>query len=220
MPHIIESATASTPQGPVSAPTPVVAPGLRQSLLELSRVALAVATARAPVPTLTRELGRWRAEEGPGAVFVTLTDHGLLRGCVGCLDPGRRLHEAVVAATISAALDDTRFVPVAAAELPALRIDISVLGPVSPLPDPREFRAGTDGIIVERGGRRGLLLPEVATKALWGGPEMLAAACRKAGLPDDAWRDPRTSLHTFRTIRFGGPALTNHQVPHGTQEVA
>jgi AMMECR1 domain-containing protein len=63
-------------------------------------------------------------------------------------------------------------------------------------------------VIVERGGRRGLLLPEVATEFSWGATQMFDAVCRKAGLPVDAWRDPGTRLRWFRTVRFGGPTIS------------
>ncbi len=62
-------------------------------------------------------------------------------------------------------------------------------------------------MIVERGPAVALLLPEVADHFQWGGREMIEAACRKAGLPADAWRDRRTRLSVFRTAHFGGPAV-------------
>jgi AMMECR1 domain-containing protein len=60
--------------------------------------------------------------------------------------------------------------------------------------------------VISRDGRRGLLLPEVADDVGHGPTDMLDAVCRKAGLPRDAWRDPRAHLWVFRTLRFGGPA--------------
>jgi AMMECR1 domain-containing protein len=85
--------------------------------------------------------------------------------------------------------------------LPAIHIDVSVLGPTVPLADPMAFRPGIDGIIVARDGRRALLLPEVATDLGWGAREMLDAVCEKAGLDGHAWHDPRTRLSVFRTTR-------------------
>lgn len=189
-----------------SAPPPVVAPDVQQSLLELARLTLAVATGRADVSTLGRALEAGPRGDVAAGTFVTLTEDGELRGCVGSLGPDRPLREAVVAAAVSAALDDPRFLPVTAEELPALHIEISVLGAPTPIVDQGAFRPGVDGVIVERSGRRGLLLPEVATAAAWAAPQMFAAACAKAGLPEDAWRDPSTRLRSFRTVRFGGPA--------------
>lgn len=196
------------PQAP--APTPVVSPDVRQSLLDLARIALAVATRTADVAALERALRTGTGEIGTGAVFVTLTQDGVLRGCMGSLVHTRDLREAVVASALNAALDDPRFLPLTATELPLTHIDISVLGRPSPLPDPDDFQPGIDGVIVERDGRRGLLLPEVATEYSWGANQMLDAVCRKAGLPTDAWRDRQTRLQVFRTCRFGGPATRTH----------
>ena len=110
-------------------------------------------------------------------------------------------------AACSAALRDPRFVPLAAAELPSIRVEVSVLGPAVPLPAPADLRPGIDGVIVELGPSVALPLPEVADHFHWGGREMVEAACRKAGLRAEAWRDARTRLWAFRTARFGGPAV-------------
>ncbi|MGZ8514336.1 MAG: AmmeMemoRadiSam system protein A [Candidatus Limnocylindrales bacterium] len=185
----------------------VVTPDVRRSLLELVQLALAVATGGAEVSALDRALDRMRSGDGPGVVFVTLTENGALRGCMGNLEPTRRLGEAVAMSAISAALDDPRFLPVTGVELPAIHVEISVLGPPTPIVDPNSFQPGVDGVLVERNGRRGLLLPEVATEFSWGAIEMFDAVCRKAGLARGAWCDPTTRLSTFRTVRFGGPAI-------------
>jgi AMMECR1 domain-containing protein len=77
---------------------------------------------------------------------------------------------------------------------------------MEPLLDPAAFRPGTDGLLISRGGRRGLLLPEVAGMLEPRHDAMLDAVCHKAGLPTDAWRDLQTELLVFRTCRFGGSA--------------
>jgi len=141
------------------------------------------------------------ALDEPGAAFVTLTERGSLRGCVGSLVAEQPLGQAVASAGASAAVRDPRFLPVTERELPAIHIDVSVLGPTVPLADPMGFRPGIDGIIVARDGRRALLLPEVATDLGWGAREMLDAVCEKAGLDGHAWHDPRTRLSVFRTTR-------------------
>ena len=141
------------------------------------------------------------ALDEPGAAFVTLTELGSLRGCIGSLVADQPLGRAVASAGASAAVRDPRFMPVTQRELPAIHIDVSVLGPAVPLADPLAFRPGIDGIIVARDGRRALLLPEVATDQGWGAREMLDAVCEKAGLEGHAWHDPRTRLSVFRTVR-------------------
>jgi AmmeMemoRadiSam system protein A len=142
----------------------------------------------------------------PSAAFVTLHLAGELRGCTGYLGTDRPLWETVVAAAVDAASSDPRFLPVTKREVPSLSIDVSVLGPAVPLLDPSSFRPGIDGLIVERGHHRGLLLPEVATDHGWGLGEMLEATCWKAGLPHDAWRDAGTRVQLFRTARVHGSA--------------
>ena len=88
-----------------------------------------------------------------------------------------------------------------------------MLGPAVPLADPSAFRPGIDGLIVERGLRRGLLLPEVATDQGWGAREMLAATCWKAGLPMNTWRDPETRVLAFRTARIGEADASDGAAP-------
>ncbi len=181
----------------------------RRILLDLARAALATVTGRADPTTFQDALERAAGASEPAAAFVTLTRHGELRGCVGTLDAQRPLYRTIASAAISAALDDPRFAPLSAEELPAIRVEISVLGPFAPLLDPDAFRPGIDGVLVESRGHVALLLPEVATATSWGAQEMFAAVCRKAGLPPDAWRDARTRLSVFTTDRFGGLAIDN-----------
>lgn len=137
----------------------------------------------------------------PAAAFVTLHEDGELRGCIGSLAADRPLWLNVVSAAGGAAIDDPRFAPVAPNELGRLSIDVSVLGRPVPFRDAEAFRPGVDGLIVERGSHRGLLLPEVATDQGWGAIEMLEGTCWKARLPPDAWRDPGTLVLAFRTAR-------------------
>jgi AmmeMemoRadiSam system protein A len=141
----------------------------------------------------------------PGAAFVTLTEHGSLRGCIGSLAADQPLGEAVASAGTSAAVHDPRFMPLTEHELPLIHIDVSVLGPAIPLDDLMAFRPGVDGIIVARDGRRALFLPEVATDQGWGVQEVLDAVCEKAGLDRHAWQSSHTRLFVFRTICVSEP---------------
>ena len=137
----------------------------------------------------------------PAAAFVTLFEAGELRGCVGCLNFELPLWASVASAAASAATRDPRFEPVAEREVPFLSITVSVLGPLLPLSDPSAFRPGVDGLTVECGYLRGLLLPEVATEHGWGFEEMLDATAWKAGLSGDPRHEPQTRLFVFRTAR-------------------
>jgi AmmeMemoRadiSam system protein A len=209
MTNVLAPDLRRTPSDSTSPPD--IPPHLRHRLLELARAALAVAVGQADPSTLDRAFEVTVDAGEPAAVFVTLTEDGALRGCIGTLVPVRSLRAAVVAATIDAALGDPRFRPVGAGEMPAVHLDISVLSSPVPMADPDVFRPGVEGVIVERDGRQALLLPEVATEWAWGATEMLDAVCEKAGLPSNAWRDRRTQLSSFQTIRFGGPAIPTDQ---------
>lgn len=135
------------------------------------------------------------------AAFVTLTKNGALRGCIGSLAAEQPLANAIPKLAVSSATEDPRFPRVSRAEVAGLRIEISVLSP------PRDSAAedvevGTHGLIIERGSRRGLLLPQVATEHHLDREQFLAATCQKAGLPPNAWKDPETRLQTFTAEVF------------------
>jgi AmmeMemoRadiSam system protein A len=106
---------------------------------------------------------------------------------------------------VAAACRDPRFPPLEPDELAEVVIEISVLSDTAPLApaDAAWVVVGRDGLIVRRGARVGLLLPQVASQYGWEPDEFLVAACRKAGLPDDAWRDSGTEVRTFRAEVFG-----------------
>jgi AmmeMemoRadiSam system protein A len=113
------------------------------------------------------------------------------------------LWENVRDAAAAAALNDPRFYAVTPDELPLLDLEISVLEPPVEIADPSQFQAGRHGIVIEKGFRRGLLLPQVAPEMGWGEEEMLEGVCRKASLPPDAWRDPEAHLYVFDAACFG-----------------
>src|SRR5439155_859478 len=146
----------------------------------------------------SRQLADWTARwelEGRDVAFAlggaAALPARVLRGCVGRIADERPLGDVVREMTVAAARDDPRFAPVTREELPRLALEISVLTAAAPLPlvpvDPARIVAGRDGLIVRRGRHVGLLLPQVATEYHWGPEAFLAATCRKAGLPPDAW---------------------------------
>jgi uncharacterized protein (TIGR00296 family) len=89
---------------------------------------------------------------------------------------------------VSAATGDPRFPPVGRGELSGLDLEVSVLGPREAIGGPDEILVGRHGVIVERDGRRGVLLPQVAVEWRWDAARFVAETCRKAGLPSDAWQ--------------------------------
>ncbi len=170
----------------------------KADLLSLARAALTEFVGRRAI--IEDRSGRAKFREPRGA-FVTLTKAGELRGCIGYPEPVAPLGRTVIQAAILAASEDPRFPPVAPAELEALRIEISVLTPPREISNPRAVRVGTHGLIIERDGRKGLLLPQVPVENGWDRETYLEQASLKAGLPRDAWRRG-ARISVFEAIVF------------------
>jgi len=139
-----------------------------------------------------------------GACFVTLENHGRLRGCIGNMIADGPLHEAVIRNAVSACRD-RRFVgnPVTVAELEQLHLEISYLTPMKLVANPDEIIVGRHGLLLSLGGRRGVLLPQVAYERGWSREEFLAQTCRKAGLAPEAWKRPGAEIYCFTAEVFG-----------------
>lgn len=145
----------------------------------------------------------------PSGAFVSLhARRGMLRGCIGCFTGEGPLTQTVASMAVAAAFRDPRFEPVRPGELDDLEIEISVLSPLRRVSDVSEIAVGRHGIQVSRGNRRGVLLPQVATKLGWDRERFLAETCRKAGLPSDAWRAPETVLQIFTADVFSESEVT------------
>lgn len=142
-----------------------------------------------------------------GGAFVTLRIGGELRGCIGYIEYPGPVRAAVEDVARKAAFGDPRFEPLAPAELDQVQIEISVLTPMRRITSPEEITIGNDGLVISCRGRRGLLLPQVATEYGWNVEEFLQNTCRKAGLPVDAWRDAGAELEAFSAEVFS-EALT------------
>jgi AmmeMemoRadiSam system protein A len=134
--------------------------------------------------------------------FVTLKADGELRGCIGHVTACMALADAVKSAAVSAAFSDPRFPPITPEEWPQVRIEISVLSPFEPVDNPSRVVIGEHGVMIRAGYRSGLLLPQVAAEQGWDRETFLAHACRKAGLPPDAWRSPATTIEVFTATVF------------------
>ena len=143
-------------------------------------------------------------------VFVTLNtypNHNL-RGCIGYPEPIFPLIEALEKAAKSAALDDPRFPPVKEEELDMITIEVSLLTPPEliqvgkPKHYAKEVEIGKDGLIVEKGYRRGLLLPQVPVEWRWKADEFLSHTCMKAGLLPDCWLEEGTKIFKFSAEIF------------------
>jgi AmmeMemoRadiSam system protein A len=152
--------------------------------------------------------------------FVTLKERGGLRGCIGYVAPIKPLYMTVRDVARFAALEDTRFRPVAAGELGALEYEISVLSPMRRIMDTKEIVIGQHGLLIRKGRYEGVLLPQVPVEEKWDRAEFLQEICIKAGLPQRAWQDPEADLFRFTAVVFGEhtikpliPAETGQQTP-------
>jgi AmmeMemoRadiSam system protein A len=178
----------------------------KQLLLKLARQALESGVRGQPLPpldpvTLTPTL---RAE---GASFVTLTERGELRGCIGALEPSQSLAEDVREHAIAAALQDYRFPPVEEHELPQIEIEVSRLT----LPEPLEYttpedllarlRPGVDGVILQDGFLRATFLPQVWEKVA-DKEEFLSHLCLKMGASPDLWRRKHLEVLVYHVEEF------------------
>jgi AmmeMemoRadiSam system protein A len=135
--------------------------------------------------------------------FVTLhnPEHEL-RGCIGYVEGIMPLQPAIHQLALAAAFEDPRFDPLTAEELDAIKIEISVLSPLSVIHDPQEIEVGRHGLLIRRGGQSGLLLPQVAAEYQWDRQTFLRQTCRKARLPMDAWQESTTQIQVFSAIIF------------------
>ena len=172
----------------------------RRQLLALARSALEAHFRGEPPPRLASDRSEPFGESR--ALFVTLKRGGRLRGCIGTLAPEGDLARTVPKFARRAAFEDPRFPPLEAHELPECAIEISVLTPPRSVENREGIVVGRDGLILEFGGRRALLLPQVATEWGFDLETFLSELSRKAGLPPDAWRNPEARLFSFQAEVF------------------
>ena len=131
-----------------------------------------------------------------------------MRGCIGYPYPTTPLVQAVIESAISSATQDPRFYPLSLSELDNVVFEISVLTPpqLIEVKKPSEYltkiMVGKDGLIVERGMFKGLLLPQVPVEWEWDEEEFLCQCCIKAGLPPDCWLLKDAKISKFQAIIF------------------
>jgi AmmeMemoRadiSam system protein A len=167
-------------------------------LLALAREAVRACAAGQPGPDTLSCSARLRT---PRAAFVTLRVGAALRGCIGVVEADRPLAETAARCAAAAASEDPRFPPLTPGEAATCTIEITVLDPPFQVDDPARIEIGRHGLIATRGGRRGVLLPQVAVEQGWDLATFLREVCRKAGLEPEAWERGAT-LQAFAAQRF------------------
>lgn len=176
----------------------------QEAALTLARRTIEAVLRQEPVPdpppeTLPETLRK------DGACFVTLQNHGRLRGCIGNMVAQGPLYKAIIHNAISAATEDYRFAdnPVTSEELKDIDLEISYLTPMKRVQSVQEIVVGRHGLYISVGPQRGVLLPQVAYERGWTREEFLGQTCRKAGLPPDAWKQPGAEIQSFEAEVFG-----------------
>lgn len=179
----------------------------RAQLLQVARCSIARGLGRTSPGLMPDAAWPSRLLE-PRATFTTLTLGGELRGCCGTIEPQRPLVDDVWHNAWVSAFADPRFWPVAARELAALEISISVLTPLEPIAASSEaeliasLQPGVDGLVISCGDARATFLPEV-WQSLPEPGEFVAHLKRKAGLSAGSGLSSRTKAFRYRTVSFG-----------------
>jgi len=179
-----------------------LSPAEQAELFRIARASVEAAVRRKNAPEAATMYENLMQERG---AFVTLREHGQLRGCIGYPNPFKPLIVAVRDVAAYAATRDDRFRPVMPEELPLLEYEISVLSPLRRTLDVNEIEVGRHGLLIVKGNHEGLLLPQVPVEQGWDRKTFLEQACLKAGLPSDAWKSSDTDIFSFTALVLEEP---------------
>jgi AmmeMemoRadiSam system protein A len=171
----------------------------KDSLLRIARKSLEdyVRTGKTLTPEPTDDVLLHRE-----AGFVTLTENGALRGCIGTIFPHAPIAEAVSTNAVRAAVSDPRFRRVTEGELSRIKVEVTVFtSRMKPVKMTEEIQIGRDGLYIRKGFNSGIFLPQVPVEFGWDKMQYLQQLCGKAGLPPDAWKD--AELYRYTGIYFG-----------------
>lgn len=178
----------------------------KSSLLWLARETISAGASRRKLPALPHEQLTDKLKAN-GAVFVTLTIAGELRGCIGSLQAYRPLVDDVQAHALDAAFNDFRFAPVSSDEVPLLQIEISLLTAPEPLPYnspddlPIILKPNIDGVVLRDGSRSATFLPQVWEQLPQ--PEaFLSHLCQKMGSSANLWRQKVLDVSIYHVEEF------------------
>jgi uncharacterized protein (TIGR00296 family) len=166
-----------------------------------ARAVVEAVVRREPIPSINFP----SSFDKPAGAFTTINTYPerMLRGCIGFPGPYYPLKDSIVKSARDAASSDPRFYPVGEDELDRIVVEVSILTPprLIEVKNSKEYlksiKIGRDGLIVQKGMDRGLLLPQVPVEERWNVREFLAYTCRKAGLSEDCWKDKKTKIFSF-----------------------
>jgi uncharacterized protein (TIGR00296 family) len=183
--------------------------------MELKEGIFLVKAARKVIETYVKTGERYEPKDYPSeldeksGVFTTIhmkKGHEL-RGCIGYPEPVMPLIEALTESAVSVTRDP-RFPPLSEKELDDIIVEVSVLTKpeLITVKDPREYpekiKLGRDGLVIDRGFNKGLLLPQVPVECKWDAKTFLEHLCMKAGLPPDMWMEEGIKIYSFRSEIF------------------
>lgn len=171
----------------------------RQTLINLARNAIGEKLGRKPAPVDVHQTPNMEQKLG---AFVTLHKKGSLRGCIGRFTSDVSLSSTIEEMAQAAAFEDPRFPSLSPKEFEEIDLEISVLSPMTRVKKVDEIQVGRHGIFMQKGYKRGVLLPQVATENGWDRQTFLEHTCHKAGMEPNCWKDPETEIHIFSAEIF------------------
>jgi len=185
--------------------TKFLSPKEEQTLLRVSRFTLEkwIKEKKYPSEKDLEDYNITPALKQKAGVFASLHKLGELRGCIGYVTGTTTILRSVIENTVNAASKDPRFPSITEEELDMVDIEISVMTPLVLVSDIETIELGKDGLVVEKGFHKGLLLPQVATEWGWDRQEFLEHTCRKAGLPADSYTKKDLKIFRFQAQVFG-----------------
>ena len=148
----------------------------------------------------------------PRGLFVTLKKAGRVRGMQGEIEPARPLYQQVIVFTRRAATRDPRFLPLTDADLGETTIDLALIGERTRVAGPAEIRTESQGVFLEKWGRRALFLPGLAAQEGWTAERTLDELCSQAALPRGSWAES-ARIEVFGTQVVAGPQPVGPPAP-------
>ncbi|MDO8283037.1 MAG: AmmeMemoRadiSam system protein B [Thermodesulfovibrionia bacterium] len=169
----------------------------KETLLQLAKDTINLYVKDGKQPSSATENKRLKSN---GATFVTIREHGVLRGCIGNIMPEMPLYDSVIRNAVSAASRDPRFPPLKKQELDNIEVEVTILSPLELVKDTNAIEVGKHGLYIKKDGRSGILLPQVPLEFGWDRETFLQQVSKKAGLPPDAWKDAELYWFTAEIV--------------------
>ncbi|MGA2297515.1 MAG: AmmeMemoRadiSam system protein B [FCB group bacterium] len=170
----------------------------KKLILEIAEITVQNSVLGKPKKKLPEENSSYLNEEY--AAFVTLKEHGELRGCIGQIFSKVPLRQSIQDAARNAALRDPRFNAVSEAELSKLEYEVTVLSRMKKILDEKEIVIGRDGVYMKSENSSAIFLPQVAPEQHWDVKDLLENLCRKAGIARDSYKLPDTEIFIFQAL--------------------